>query len=655
MKLKDIIKNNPFTILFVLFATVVSGITFVFSRTAAVAELAVILLFAVFGVFWLSNSVERKKERLQLLNKAFIQSGEETGRLMAFPLAAVLVRENGEIDWFNEEFNNVIEAFPDFSCGDIREIIPDAAGLFASDVFAPVELVGQKKKFTVYCSKVSDGLYSLYFVDDTALKDIRNEYNLSRPSVLLINADSLEQTEDTFSHADYYTLISEIEKLITQWLVSYNCVFRKFSDGKFIALTENRNLNGMILKKFDILDRVREYRFGEQDAEITLSIGVGNGASFAESEAAARQALDMARGRGGDQVAVKMKENYEFFGGITNRKEKRGKIKSRIMASALTEYMESCSAVYISGHAFSDFDCIGAAVGVAALARASRKPAYIIVNRKTTLAAPLIGMLENAGWGIEFISPEKAQETAHDDALFVITDTMREDLVEAKELLKKNCRTVVIDHHRMSVSHIANAALTFHEPYASSACEMVTELVQYCPMEVKLQPVEAQALLAGILLDTKNFSLRVGVRTFEAAAFLKDKKADTVEVRKLFAGTAEENANVSRIINNAKFYKNYAVAKADFTHPELRLLCSKAADAMLDIENVDASFVLSEAGGGIACSARSLGKVGVHLIMEEFGGGGHQSMAACRMADCSMEEAEKKLMAAIKAYFDKNE
>ena len=654
MRFKDILKMNPFAAAAILFALLVSGLTFIYSKTLAVIELASLTVLVVFAVWWMSNTLERKKNALHLLEQSIAQNGEAGQRTASFPLPSLLVNSNGDIVWFNELFDSVLESFEDVSGTTVFDIVPGAEAFLSGKNLSSFEIAGKKKKFTVYPSELDEGLFALYFIEDTALKDIRTRFNLTRPAVLFINVDSLEQTEDSLAHADYYSVISDVERIISKWLVSHNCVFRKFTDGKFIVFTECSNLDNMVSHNFDILDKVRAYRSGHDEVDITLSVGIGKEESFTDCEYSARQALDMARGRGGDQVALKIGDSYEFFGGITSRKEKRGKIKSRIVAAALGEYIENCSSVYVMGHGFSDFDSLGASVGVAAIAAACGKPAYVVVNRRTTLALPLVEMLEKAGERINFISPDSAYENITEDSLVVVADTMRPKITEAPGLLERKLKTVIIDHHRMTVDHIDGAALLFHEPYASSACEMVTELIQYSPSKPKLTPAQAQALLAGIILDTKNFSLRVGVRTFEAAAFLRDRKTDTVAVRKLFSGSVEENINVSRIITAAKFYKNYCISVVDFDVPSLRLVASKAADELLDIENVDASFVISHNGGEVYISARSLGRINVQLIMERLGGGGHQSMAACQLKDTTVQDALQQLKESIKIYFEKN-
>ena len=644
---------HPFTVIFVCIATVQCGVTFVYSRTAGFIELAVVLCAVVIAMLWFSDSVERKKEYLRMIENALTQGGEDYSRLASFPFPAVLAESDGAVVWFNKAFEDVTADFPQADCTAISEYIGSGFDWSGASA-APFEVSGTSRRYTVFPSRQEEGACVFYFVDDTALKQVRTEFNLTRPVVLLVSVDSLEQTEDTLSHADYYSVVSDIDRLITEWMADNSCVFRKYSEGKFIAVTECRHLDAMTARNFNLLDTVRNYRYKNTEVDITLSVGVGREESFSLCEAGARQALDMARGRGGDQVAVKVGDSYEFFGGITGRKEKRGKVKSRIVAAALNDYIENASSVYIMGHAYSDFDCLGAAVGVAAIARACGKPAHIVFNRKTSLALPLVRMLERGGAQISFLSPERAADAADGDALLVITDTMRKNLVEAPALLERGLPTVIIDHHRMTVDHIENAALLFHEPYASSACEMATELVQYSPAKPKLTQTEAQALLSGILLDTKNFSLRVGVRTFEAAAFLRDRKTDTVAVKKLFSGTIEENVSISKIVAGAKFYKNYCVAVAQERFPEMRLLCSRAADELLNIENVDASFVVYENNGAVNISARSFGKINVQLIMEDLGGGGHQSMAACQLPGVTAAEATERLRAAINGYLDKN-
>lgn len=654
LNFRDVLKNNPFTVAIILFATLVSGVTFIYSKTVAIIELILIIVLVVCALKWLSHTAERKKRILHSIENSLSETGDIGEKTYSIPFPLVVVDSTGEIEWFNKAFDVIVDEIGDQFSNNIRCVVTNCDVLLEDLDFSPIEINVSGKYYTVFPSKMDEQYIALYFVEDTELKKIRKEYKLTRPAVLLINIDSLEHTEDVLDHADYYAVVSDVEREITKWLVDNKCIFRKYSDGKFFAITEISNIDRMIKNKFSILDKIRLYTYGEQEVDITLSVGVGKEKTFAESENNARQALDMARGRGGDQVAVKLGDEYKFFGGTTSRKEKRGKIKSRIVSAALCEYIEKYSAVFIMGHAYSDFDAVGAAVGIGAIARAAGKPYYIVVNKNTTLAGPLIKRLETEESSISIISPEKALEIFTEDSMLVITDTMRSQLVESAQLLSSSKCTILIDHHRKTVDYIDTAVLEFHEPYASSACEMVTELVQYAPVTPRLSNVEAEALLSGIILDTKNYTLRVGVRTFEAAAFLKDRKVDTVAVKKLFSGSIDENVSVSKLIAAAVFYDRYVVAVAEKDQTVSRLIASKTADELLNIDGVDASFVIYEENGTVFSSARSMGAVNVQLIMEAFGGGGHQSMAACQCKDIGVEEFTAKLNDTIKAYFKNN-
>ena len=648
LKFKDILKNNPLCFIILFCSVAVSGITFFYSHTVGIIELVLVAFLSTAQIYWFNNTVRRKSEEVKLLNSVMTEKGETGSELRGFPFPVVLLNGDGKIVWYNDLFQRVISCYPAYDGMNISSVLPAFDMEKVQSEGYSFEAESSKLKFTVYSSTLDGGLVALYFVDDTVLKDTRERYLLTRPAVLLINIDSLEQAEDELEHEDYFALNAEVDRMITKWLVEHNCFFRKFTDGKFAAVTEKENLDKMISERFDILDKVRDFHFIPEETDITLSIGVGCEKTFRECEFDAREALDMARGRGGDQAALSDNGDYRFFGGLKTGKEKRGKIKSRSFSATLDELIQNSSNVLIMGHNFGDFDCIGAAVGVAAMARSREKSVHIAVNKKRTLAAKQIEMVETERPDL-FVSPEKAIDKAGADTLLVITDTMRADIVECPELLQKKLRTVIIDHHRMIVDHITGATLVFLEPNVSSACEIVTELVQYSPSKTKLTPIEAQALLAGIMLDTKDYTLRAGVRTFQAAAFLRDCKADPVTVRKLFAGTAEENAEVGALVASAEMFGSCAVAVTEKQDGSVRLVCSKAADELLTISGVDASFVIYPLGDKVSISARSYGRVNVQLIMEKLGGGGHLSMAAAQLT-VTVKDAKKMLLDAINEY-----
>ena len=652
MNIGKIIKSNPFALIALLMAAVVSGITLMYSFMLGLVELICVVFVAVVAGNWYSHSLKRKVEQVRDLS-ASLQTGDpaDSAAVEAFPLPVVLIAKDGEMIWFNALFQALLADFSQLKNNNIFSVIPFEETALAESRLDSFEAKGDKGRYTVYPSAQKDELYALYFTDDTVLKEIRTKYNLSRPAVLLINVDSLEQAEDLMPHEDYYALCSEIDRLISKWFVENDCVFRKFTDGRFFAITEYKNLKSMIEKRFSIIDKIRSSHLGPDEADVTLSIGVGHSRDIKDCEDDAREALDMARGRGGDQVAIKTGDSYEFFGGISSGKEKRGKIKLRVFAAALDEYIANSSNVLIMGHSYSDFDCIGAAGGVVAIARAKGKNAHVVVNRHKSMAVSLIQMLETGSGAVSFITPEKAIAEAEPNTLLIIVDTMRVKLVEEPRLLEMGMKTVVIDHHRMAVDHIEGNTYELLEPHASSACEMVTELVQYSPAKPKLTPKQAQGLLAGIMLDTKDYTLRVGVRTFDAASYLRSCKADTVAVRKLFAGTAEDNIQVNNIVNSAVYFDRYAIAVSSVTGASARLICSKAADELLSIENVDASFVISSYGPDMVnISARSLAQINVQLIMEKLGGGGHHSMAAAQLTDISTQDAFTLLKKTIDEY-----
>ncbi len=653
MKIINIIRNNPFTFILIMIALIASLVTLSYSLTIGLIELFCVVFVAVISMRWYMNDLKRKVEQVNTLTSVMRLSQEDNELMNVFPLPVVLVREDGELIWFNSLFEELLPDFSQMENNNLSSVFPLHAHLADTENAIGFEVSGDNGHYTVYPAPMKDGTYALYFVNDTALKNIRTKFELSRPVVILINVDSLEQAEDIMPHEDYYSMNSDIDKIINKWLVEYHCIFRKFTDGRFFAVTESRYLEEMIENRFSLIEKVRLGHFGPSETEITLSIGVGHAENVDESEDDAREALEMARGRGGDQVAVKNDDTYEFFGGISGRKEKSGKVKSRVFAGALDEYIQNSSNVLVMGHSASDFDCIGAAGGIVAIARAKGKNAHVIVRRNSTMALPLIRMLETGTGAISFISPEKALGEINDNTLLVIVDTMRVKIVEEPRFLDLGLKTVVIDHHRRVVDHIEGNTYELLEPHASSACEMVTELVQYSPSKPKLTPNQAQGLLAGIMLDTKDFTLRVGSRTFDAASYLRSLKADTVAVRKLFAGTAEENARISEIVNSARYFDRYAIAVSSESGDSARLICSKAADELLKIADVDASFVILPLSENLLnISARSLERINVQLIMESLGGGGHHSMAAAQIADVTTEEAFKLLKEKIDAYLN---
>lgn len=511
---------SPLSVIIFFVVLLFSGLTFLLSWQLAVCELVLAIALCIGAAIHLRGTRRKLYKYLKKLSDELVP--ENRAALEEFPMPVIACDSSGRILWCNSLFDtNVIDG---------KEIHTNSVSQFTSGIGlselaqkASASITFNDKMFTVYTEKTAaeeDLIYILYFIDDTELKRIGKEFIESRPSVMLITIDSLDELVNNVRESEQAALIGGVEQILENWIGETNGFLKKLNRGKFIAVVEERYLRLFISSKFNVLDRVRGYSYSGISGA-TLSIGVGRGDTMAECEELARQALDMALGRGGDQVAVKTKTAYEFFGGVSKGIEKRTKVRTRIIASAISELIEGSDNVLIMGHRFADLDAFGASVGIWRAAKALGKPVHIVMSRSKSLAIPLLERIEAYGVGNMVIEPEHALTMAGKKTLLVICDTHKADFSESPELFKM-CKTiVVIDHHRKTVDHIDNAVIFFHEPYASSTSEMVAELLQYISDKPIVGKMEAEALLAGIMLDTRNFVMRTGVRTFEAAAYLR--------------------------------------------------------------------------------------------------------------------------------------
>ncbi|MBQ8751882.1 MAG: DHH family phosphoesterase, partial [Clostridia bacterium] len=513
---------------------------------------------------------------------------------------------------------------------------------------AMCDIVFKDRSYTVYSSPVASqdaGMLALYYVDNTELKATAQAYARSRPVLLLVYIDNLEELTQNSRNSERAQIAGLVETLLEDWIAVGNGILQKYDDDRFLAVLEQQYYEDIVAQKFDILDRVRTLPIGAH-AHATLSIGVGRGDSFREAETAARQSLEMALGRGGDQAAERTQNGYNFYGGLSKGVEKRNKVRTRIVASALNELIRESDNVLVMGHRFSDLDCLGSACALVSLMRGKGHEAYVVVNQKTTLAEELIHRYEAAGREDWFMDPETALHHVREKTLLIITDTQNPAMLESAELYHRVRNLVVIDHHRKMVEHIDNATIFYHEPYASSASEMVGELLQYIGYE-SLSRLDAEALLSGIMLDTRSFVMKAGVRTFEAAAFLKKLGADMVEVKRLFSGSMELYRLKSDIISTVYMYNSKAIAYHDAGGTEIRIAAAQAADELLSIQGVDAAFTMFPDNGGVNISARSLGDFNVQLTMEALGGGGHLNMAGTFLPGTDLAGAQERLKAAV--------
>lgn len=577
------------------------------------------------------------------------QSGAEFMNFL--PAPAVVIDKSGTVVWYNEFFREKVAAEQDifgYSLLDYISVDIDEIKK-GNECLCMVNGNSYKVRSVVTKGKEEETLTVLYFSDVTDLLRLEKTFSDTRQSVLILVIDNYDDIMQNAKETEKAKTSVETEQILENFMNGTNGIIKKISDNTFIAVLEDRHLNKIIEEKFKILDVAREIKVGERNC-LTFSIGVGQGAgSLEESEKIARQCLDMALGRGGDQAVVKTENGFRFFGGVSKGVEKKSRAKTRIIANTLQDFIEKSNNIFIMGHSFGDLDSIGASTGLASAVRLLGKNSYVAVDRKKNLAVQLIEYIEDTAKADFYISPQTAVESITESDLLIIVDTHNKDFIESKELYKKAKNIVVIDHHRKTVNFIDNAVIFHHEPYASSASEMVTELIQYFKFDSSesIDSCYAEALLSGITLDTKNFIMRTGVRTFEAAAYLRKLGADTVTVKKLFSSSIESYKRRTQIVSSADIHNRCAIASTELKSDDIRLISPQAADDLLGISGVDASFVIYRTGDIVNISARSLGSMNVQVIMERLGGGGHQTMAAVQLKDVSVPEAVDMLKNAI--------
>ncbi|MGN0660182.1 MAG: DHH family phosphoesterase [Oscillospiraceae bacterium] len=577
----------------------------------------------------------------------------EKDSLYGIPVSMIIVSGDRQILWYNKKCRHEIMENCDFYGLSLDNITDQPIDKLCR---SKTKITFGGKYYEVYAKRdTKDGeeLAVIYFIDITELVLLEEEHKLSKPNVLLITVDNYEELFTDVKESEKAYLSGEIEKLLENFISPTHGVLRKYNSNTFMAVVEERHLRKMIESKFKILDLAREIKV-ENRMGATLSIGVGRVAeNLEESEKFARQALDMALGRGGDQAAVKTANGFDFYGGVSRGIEKQTKVKTRIIATAVRELIQASDRVFIMGHRFGDLDSLGSSVGLARVARNMGKEAYIAVDRHKILAGPMLAKIEQNTDGKLFLAPHDAVDIITKKSLLIVVDTHNPEILESQKLYAEAEKVVVIDHHRKMVNHIDKAVIFYHEPMSSSASEMVAELIQYLGDDGKISPIEAEALLAGITLDTKNFGLRTGVRTFEAAAYLRKQGADTSAVRGLFSNSLVAYQRKTRIIASTEIYKKCAIAASDANMgADIQTVAPQAADEMLSISGVDASFVLYPINDAISISARSMGAINVQVIMEYLGGGGHQTMSGAQLKGASMQKARQSLLEAIDKYYE---
>ena len=623
-----------------------------------IAELVIVVLLYLY--YRRRNKRRSAEIRKYVENLAFSVDDASKHSMVNFPLPMAIIRiDTGEIVWGNDDFGQITGKPESVFETHITDVLHgfDTRWIMEGKSLCPYDVELGGLKYQVYGNMVRSGrnhgsslLATLFWVDITEFSQLRDYVERTRPVVSIIVIDSYEELVKNASESEKSTLTADIDRHINEWAKSARGIVRRLERDRYLFIFEQHSLLDFTADKFSILESIHAVQNSE-GLSATLSIGVGKGdCSLQELYQYAALGIDMALSRGGDQAVVKSKTAFEFYGGRSKELEKRTKVKSRVMANALMQLIKDSSQVFLMGHKYSDLDSIGACAGLVAAVRKAGRPAYIIVNDKATSAKELIDRLRRTPQyeGV-FISQEDAVIKADAGSLCVVCDTTRPDMVEAPDLLDAVQRVAVVDHHRRAAQYIENAAISLHETYASSACELVAELLQYVVNPQDILKVEADAMLAGIFLDTKGFTVKTGVRTFEASAFLRQVGADTVEVRKMFSGGLESSVKKYQIISCAKEqFPGISLSVVDEETP--RATASQAADELINASDIKAAFVIYGEKGGSVISARSYGEVNVQVVLEKIGGGGSLTSAGAQFPDKTTDETAMILTRAIEEY-----
>jgi len=594
----------------------------------------------------------------------FLQKNEETLEATGkgkSPLPAVVIRLNdGSILWTNNEFAR-ITGFSDLMTEQfLSDILPDFSTGWLVDhkTEAPADVTIHGHRYRVYGTalKADDQfgtpLGVLYFSDMTSLYQIRDEYIRSRPVVSIILIDNYEELTKNLSESAISTMNAKLNTAITEWTEPYHGLLRKMERNRFLFVFEKKDLNHAIEDKFSLLETIHEIT-NPSGLPASLSIGLGvDAANFDENYNFAALAIEMALSRGGDQAVIKDRFNFTFYGGKNKEAGYSSKVRSRVTANSMMELVAQSSQVFIMGHRNADLDAVGAAMGISCLCRKKGKKAKIVLDLENNSAQRLLEeILKVPEYKDVFISGQDALLQCDPHSTLIVVDTNRPDQVEHKPLLEAIPKICVVDHHRRAADYIENVAVNLHETYASSASELVTELLQYGVEKDDVLPIEAKSLLAGICLDTKFFNVRTGDRTFEAAAALQRLGADTTEVKRLLQNDFQDTMVKYQIIKSARLYRQ-EIAIAALNTPAPRVLAAQAADELLNISGISASFVLYPDNDTVFISARSIGTANVQMILEPLGGGGNTATAGAQIPGANVKDVLDKLVASIDKYYE---
>ena len=633
---------------------------------------SILIFMAVVAYSYYTNNRRKSEisETLQDLTLSVDTAAKSS--LINSPFPLIIMESNGNIIWRSAKFISEFEGYDinkylnnliDDIRLDIKETEKDASK--EKQISKHIELndknyevLGKFVHSRKYDKKhVDKYMIMLYFIDETEIVKLKEEYKDSKSCVTIIMIDNYEETMQQLESEEKPQVIAEIDKCIYEWTDKSNGVLIKSDRDRYVYLFEQRYFEKVKEDKFSILDKVKDIKTKE-NVQITLSIAVSNdGMTDKEKYKSAQAAMDVVLGRGGDQAVIRENEIYKFYGGRAQEVEKRTKVKARVVAHALENLIKDASKVMIMGHTNPDIDSMGSSMGIYRLAKSLDKKAYIIDSSETnTLQSFKADLAKDPEYEDILITKEVAEENIDKETLVVVVDTHKTTYVEAPELLKRTDKIVIIDHHRRSADYIENATLTFQEVYASSAAELVTELLQYAEVHVDLKTIEAESLYAGIMMDTKNFTFKTGVRTFEAAAYLRRCGVNIIRVKKWFQSNLDTFNKIAGIVKKAEIVNDtIAIATYEKKDKEASLICAKTADELLTISDITASFVMGKAGNKICISGRSIGDINVQVILEKLGGGGHITLAGAQVEGMTMEETKQELINRINEYFSEIE
>ena len=630
---------------------------------------AIIIFGLILGYTYFANN-KRKSEISQHLQDLTLNVNQAAKNSLIYsPIPLIIVETDGNIVWrstnFVSEFANIdINNYITELLENINLEIKERKDKKDKSIVSNLKI--DNKEYKILGEFVKSGnrerkkqekyMMILYFLDETENIKLQKEYKDSKACVGIIMIDNYEETIQQVEIDERPQLTAEIEKAIYEWANEYDGIIIKSDRDRFVYLFEQRHLEKIKESKFNILDTIKDINISKR-IQLTLSIAISNeGETGKEKYQSAVNTMDVVLGRGGDQAAIRENGKYHFFGGRVEEVERRTKVKARIVAHALEELIKENDQVLIMGHTNPDIDALGSAIGMYRLATNLGKEAYIVANTNT-MALGLVkqSLDEEKQFEGAIINKEIAEEKITDKTLLIIVDTHKSSYVEDPSLLDKTNQIAIIDHHRRSPDFIQKSILTFHEVYASSAAELVTELLQYTSTPIELSKIEAETLYAGIMMDTKNFTFKTGVRTFEAAAYLRKCGVDIIQVKKWFQSDLETYNKITEIIKTTEIINDtIGIATYNKEDKDANVICAKSADELLTIGNITASFVLGNVGNEVTISGRSIGDINVQVILEKMGGGGHITLAGAQIEGMTIEEVKEELKQRINEYFEEN-